>query len=1228
LPEADTKKIIKSALQSFGGGDLSQKSLKLYQTLSYNTERQNPFSEKTYRCFKESYLDGDTRFSEVKALVPEWKYVDLLFQLSKDEITPQHGLFVTKRVDRTIIETYLFFVIELSKDHYSRTTLSQITRELNKVFPMPVMVLFKYGQSLTLAVINRRLHKRDERKDVLEKVTLIKDISIENPHRAHIEILFDLSFSELLRVNKFSNFVELHHAWQKTLDTKELNKRFYQELANWYFWAMEHVSFPDDVEKNKDIRNATSLIRLITRIIFIWFIKEKDLVPEALFDRTALDRKLKEFAKNKKSNSYYQAILQNLFFGTLNQKMNERSFAKEGSFEENRTNYGVKNLFRYANHFAVSEKEALALFKDIPFLNGGLFDCLDKENDEGKVLYSDGFSRNPHKQAMVPDFLFFGAEEEYDLNAIYGTKNKRYKVKGLIDILSGYKFTVAENTPVEEEVALDPELLGKVFENLLASYNPETQTTARKQTGSFYTPREIVDYMVEEALIAYLKMKLEVNRSSADNIEERLRHLFAYNDEDHLFSTEEVDILIDAIDHLKALDPAVGSGAFPMGILHKLVHILHKLDAKNEQWKERQIQKARQIDDPSIRDHLIADIESAFESNELDYGRKLYLIENCIYGVDIQPIAVQIAKLRFFISLVVDQSKQPGKENLGIRSLPNLETKFVAANTLIGLEKPKAQRNLFENKEIITLEENLKELRHRYFSAKTRKEKMACQKEDKTLRQKIAKLLVHDGWAPDSAKQIVAFDPYDQNASSPFFDPEWMFGLKEENAGDGVFDVVIANPPYIEISGISEEQRNIYKALFKTATGRFDLYLLFIEKTMQIKNKTGGFVFIIPGKFLNNKQFASTRKLVSNGHNINVVKIDDKVFEAQVDSVIIQNHTAKNPNEAKYKTFKISGNEVSKISSTNVSQILQNKDVIFKLELNSKTDELISKIEQDSKRFIEIGEVKDGIIAGLIKDILFVSKKINKDCKPLYFGKQINRYYTGETNVYVDYRPDYMLKEELNKKGGGAPGLRMRGKKIFERKKILYRKVGKELIATFDDTGVYYEQTIHSACVTDKSVNNKFILGLFNSTLFKFYYHKSNSQGGDTFPQVRISSVENLPIKIATKEKQASVQVIVDYILILKALSRLINSTFFERLIDAMVVELYLPGEIKAAGCEVLIHLTNLPELKDGWSDDQKQQTIEKVSKELSDPAHPVSVAMEKMKTVPEVRIIEGLDKE
>ncbi len=405
-------------------------------------------------------------------------------------------------------------------------------------------------------------------------------------------------------------------------------------------------------------------------------------MPEKLFYEAEVSRILKDFKKKKDSNSYYRAILQNLFFGTLNQKMTDRRFAEDSNGFVKK-DHGVKMLFRYKDLFAINEKEALSLFKEVPFLNGGLFDCLDKEDDDKKVLYIDGFSRNPQKQADVPDYLFFSNEQDVDLNETYGTRNKRYKAKGFIDILFSYKFTITENTPIEEEVALDPELLGKVFENLLASYNPETQTTARKQTGSFYTPREIVNYMVDESLKAYFKQALtDKLKIKPEDAETGLEILFAYTEREHAFTAKETKVLIEAIDNCKILDPACGSGAFPMGILHKLVHILHKLDPQNEQWKDRQIQKAYAIDDVTIREQLIEGIEAAFEHNELDYGRKLFLIENCIYGVDIQPIAVQIAKLRFFISLVVDQKKHKGEDNFGIRSLPNLETKFVAANTL------------------------------------------------------------------------------------------------------------------------------------------------------------------------------------------------------------------------------------------------------------------------------------------------------------------------------------------------------------------------------------------------------------------------------------------------------------------------------------------------------------------------------------------------------------------
>ena len=412
----------------------------------------------------------------------------------------------------------------------------------------------------------------------------------------------------------------------------------------------------------------------------MWFIKEKRLVPEELFD----ERKLKEildFTDPKKS-TYYKAILQNLFFATLNTEMGaDRMFRRENAKGQD-PDYLMSNFYRYKRYFK-NPDEALKLFAGIPFLNGGLFECLDKEIEKGNVIRIDGFSDRDDNPLQVPDDLFLmEKEKEIDLNDIYDTTNKKYKVRGLIHIFNSYKFTIEENTPIEEEIALDPELLGKVFENLLAAYNPETGTTARKQTGSFYTPREIVNYMVDEALLAYL----ETNLQGVQDAQTKLRQLLAYNNEPPQFTEAEKTQLIAAIDNIKVLDPACGSGAFPMGALHKLVFILGKLDPDNERWKQKQIDNTK-ASDSLVQEAQIKAIEEVFADNHNDYGRKLYLIENCIYGVDIQPIAVQIAKLRFFISLVVEQKTNSKKDNLGIRPLPNLETKFVAANTLIGIQR-------------------------------------------------------------------------------------------------------------------------------------------------------------------------------------------------------------------------------------------------------------------------------------------------------------------------------------------------------------------------------------------------------------------------------------------------------------------------------------------------------------------------------------------------------------
>ena len=1294
----DVKESILQSLRAFSGDSLTENALKLFKTLGYNTDRQAPLPNPTYAEFKTSFVDGNPRFNEDKALINDWKYIDFLFQLSKEEINRQHSLFDTKRVDDTIIESYLFFAIELAGAQYTRTALSNIIREINKLFPMPAMILFKYGESLTLAVINRRLHKRDESKDVLlKKVTLIKDINITNPHRAHIEILFDLSFNELLRKHKFTNFVELHNAWRKTLDTKELNKRFYRELSNWYFWAMDHVSFPDDGEKDRDIRNSTNLIRFITRIIFIWFIKEKGLVPELLFDRRALGSIVRAFAKDKTSSNYYKAIQQNLFFGTLNQTMDERGFAKEGSFAENRSNYGVKNLFRYADLFAVSEAEALSLFKDIPFLNGGLFDCLDKQNEDGKVLYADGFSRNPRKQATVPDFLFFGAEEEYDLNEVYGTKNKRYKVQGLIELLSHYKFTVAENTPIEEEVALDPELLGKVFENLLASYNPETKTTARKQTGSFNTPREIVDYMVDQSVKAYLKgVLVEVALMSEDDAQAGLDLLFEYTEKEHLFNETETQVLIDAIDKCKIIDLACGSGAFPMGVLHKMVHILHKLDPKNKQWKQKQIDKvdklideAQGITDTTAREQVIAglehnkqDIEDAFGSNELDYGRKLYLIENCIYGVDIQPIAVQISKLRFFISLIIDQRKQPGKENLGIRSLPNLETKFVAANTLIGLKKPKQMT--IKNPEIDKLENDIKELRHKYFSARTRREKMDYQRRDKAIRQKIAELLINDGWGSATAQQIVQFDPYDQNASAPFFDPEWMFGLT-----DG-FDVVIGNPPYIK--------EDVYRKAFDGVRssscyqGKMDLWYLFGAKAIDLLKVNGVVCFIATNNWISNDGASKFRdKVINEGIIRNYIDFGNyKVFSAGIQTMVFVVVKNKNPESYRVKYGKLTNENTDdevlrwflRGESKNSHLDFVNYHYTFnrsKLKgryisfIPPMLDKLIDKIEtmgnfclSDNEVFSGIDVMQDFVGKAHIEKLesgyrvgqgVFVLHNEEKMAvnwnnqeraviKPYYTTKEINKYradpsnqywilYTGtainsKIHTYPNIKKHLDQFQNIITSVNKPYGLhRTREESIFIGDKILSVRKCLKPSFSFVNFPCYVSRTF--LVIKNHKVDLKYLTALLNSSLIAFWlWHKGKLQGNNY--QVDKEPLMQIPVIAGNKDVQITVSTVSNYIMHLTA--RRLDSFFFESLIDAMVYELYFPDEIKAAGCEVLKHLTNLPELKGlpakgsaqagDWSDEQKLAVIEKLHSELSDPAHPVSIAMTKMKTVPAVQIIEG----
>ncbi|MDA3871842.1 MAG: hypothetical protein PF551_05775, partial [Candidatus Marinimicrobia bacterium] len=457
-----------------------------------------------------------------------------------------------------------------------------------------------------------------------------------------------------------------------------VNKEFYEKIAKWYFWTVGEVKFPKQAEEEKNGRNI-AVIRLLTRVIFIWFMKKQKLVPNILFDEKKLNDILKDISPQK--TTYYKAIMQNLFFATLNTKIEKRIFRFYNPFQGKDKEYMKHNVYRYETYFK-DKKDMLRIFKDIPFLNGGLFYCLDKSskenNNEGEVRI-DGFTRK-EVGLKFPNFLFFSDETNIDLSKELGVKYKDAKVEGLINILSLYNFTIDENTTIDKELALDPELLGRVFENLLASFVPETSTTARKATGSYYTPREIVNYMVEESLKEYFKTHLE----NVEDLNEKLDILFDDEQERNSFNPINSERIVKLINSLKIVDPAVGSGAFPMGILNKLVFLLGKLDPKNKMWKQTQINALKNSTiDFIIKQRLIEQIEKHFKEKSPDYERKLHLIQKCIYGVDIQQIAVEITKLRFFISLLVDENIDKNKNNWNVKPLPNLDFKIMQGNSLI-----------------------------------------------------------------------------------------------------------------------------------------------------------------------------------------------------------------------------------------------------------------------------------------------------------------------------------------------------------------------------------------------------------------------------------------------------------------------------------------------------------------------------------------------------------------
>jgi adenine-specific DNA-methyltransferase len=1042
--------------------------------------------------------------------------------------------------------------------------------------------------------------------------------TIGAPARTTLERLAELHFSLQDKEPTITEATErLNHAF----DVESLSRQFYQEIADWFFWATTQVEFPMPPEVHD--RNAyiqQSLIRLITRLLFCWFLKAKRLIPDALFDERQLATLLKgdEPLATSQQTRFYKAILQNLFFATLNQEQDKRGFRGRNPAGRD-PHHGITHLYRYEALFTDPER-FLELVRPIPFLNGGLFECLDEvyRKAEGRPdRRIDGFSDHPKNPLRVPDYLFFGEERTVDLSDAYG--ERRYaRVRGLIPILRRYNFTVTESTPLDQEVALDPELAGKVFENLLAAYNPETALTARKATGSYYTPREIVEFMVEESLIHVLGDALCQAHPNAPDIDNRLRQLLDPADESNPFSPEETDTLIDAIDRLKIIDPACGSGAFPMGALHTLVFLLGKLDPRNERWMHKQIERARAIPDPTVREKVIEDIQNAFQRNELDYGRKLYLIENSIYGVDIQPIAVQIAKMRFFIALIVDQKPDPSQPNCGIRPLPNLEIRFVAADTLKRVYKSHETLQI-DNQRISDLKEQIRRVRLQYFTARTPETKAKLRQQDAELRQALAHELAHIGLPNDTANMLAQWDPYDQNASAPFFDPEWMFGIR-----DG-FDIVIGNPPYIQLQKAYDAKRK-YADLYigegyTTFDRRGDIYCLFYERGVELLRPNGILAYITSNKWMRAGYGEKLRDYFTTHTNpLLLIDLGPGVFEsATVDTNILLLQRAPNQNRLRAFTYTDRTQSLRDALQTHAAPMPPlTKDAWF---IGGDAEHrLKQKIERIGKPLREWDvNIYYGIKTGLNEAFIIdtaTRQRILDACKdaaerqrteaiikPILRGRDIRRYTYEWKGLWVILAKFGFYKEahlypavvahlsqyEQALKNRGQCRYGRKGKHSiadypgqhhwleldnnprdeylaeFEKEKVVWGNISYESQFSYVEGGIFINAPAN-IIVSDK-VSIKFLVAVMNSKIFDREFKRVGIFLGHAYEWKKqyVEQVGIPPITPANQSLVAQIEALVDQILARKRGNPHADTRDLERAIDDIVYRLYdlSPDEIR-----------------------------------------------------------------
>ena len=678
-----------------------------------------------------------------------------------------------------------------------------------------------------------------------------------------------------------------------------VNKQFYSEIATSFTTLVggerDGVKYSPLLVVNPSIsadKMAEFAVRLIGRIMFCWFLREKkseagiSLVPDDMLSLNMVDN----------TDSYYHQVLEPLFFELLNTNQNRR-----------------KAEFK------------TECYQAVPYLNGGLF----SPHIDDKYRYDSTRHCGSFDSILIPNEWF----------------SKLYAV------LNDYNFTVDENTAYDIELSIDPEMLGRIFENLLAEINPDTRENAKKSTGSFYTPRDVVDYMVDSSLCNYLK-----NTTNID--ETKLKALISYSKEDDelaQFDKKEKKKIIDALYTVTVLDPACGSGAFPIGMLQKIVYILQELDPEANLWFDKATE--------NVSIFIKKEFEKKFNSGSLNYIRKLSVIQNSIFGIDIQPIAVEISRLRCFLSLIIEEKVFDDEENRGINPLPNLDFKFIIADSLIELPVS-GQSSYFEVLEHV---EQLKLIREEFFNADSaRRAELKLEFANVQQDMLINTINNYNKKASELYSQLSEWKPF-ANEKTDWFDSDWMFGIK-----DG-FDIVIGNPPYVSTKGVDSSQKAVLKNQYGFAD---DLYYHFIIRGFDLLKDNGSITMITADTYFTTYTKLELRKKLLSYKLDELIHLGHDVFESAMVSTAIFIATKTSPSkEEKTRVLDVKGlKEISLAPIYSIDQSIYLSSINNALFVPNDINNLIN--DKFSKKHASLMQCYWGCIStskGLSQNYLYLN---------------------------------------------------------------------------------------------------------------------------------------------------------------------------------------------------------------------------------------------------------------